>query len=150
MNLDSDLIDKIRVAGFLHDIGKIGIDERILNKDGKLDKNEWEIMKLHSAKGAAILLNTFEYREIADFVLFHHERYDGSGYPDGLSGDEIPLASRIIAVADSYDAMTNNRSYRNKMNVEDALFELNKYSGILYDSTIIRTFVNEVFFEISV
>lgn len=150
MNLNSELIDKIRVAGFLHDIGKIGIDERILNKDGKLDKNEWEIMKLHSAKGAAILLNTFEYREIADFILFHHERYDGSGYPDGLSGDEIPLASRIIAVADSYDAMTNNRSYRNKMNVEDALFELNKYSGILYDSTIIRTFVNEVFFEISV
>jgi diguanylate cyclase (GGDEF)-like protein/putative nucleotidyltransferase with HDIG domain len=115
MQLDKQSVDKIRVAGFLHDIGKIGIAESILNKIGKLDKKEWETMKLHSAKGAGILDNTVEFREIADIVLSHHERYDGKGYPNGLKGKEIPLESRIIAIADAFDAMTNDRTYRNKM-----------------------------------
>ena len=115
MQLDRHLIERIKVAGFLHDIGKIGINEEILNKNGKLDDNEWEIMKLHSAKGARILENTVEFNDIANIVLSHHEHFDGSGYPKGLKGEEMPLASRIVAVADAYDAMTNTRSYRKAM-----------------------------------
>ncbi|HPF55768.1 MAG TPA: PAS domain S-box protein, partial [Clostridiales bacterium] len=141
MNLDQRTIDKIRVAGFLHDIGKIGIDERILNKIGILTRNEWEVMKLHPAKGAGILENTIEFQDIDDVVLSHHERFDGSGYPSGLKGYEIPQASRIIAVADAYDAMTNDRSYRNKIDHEAALEELKRCAGTFFDPEIVQAFV---------
>ncbi|NCB52412.1 MAG: PAS domain S-box protein [Clostridia bacterium] len=144
MQLDRRLIDRIRVAGLLHDIGKIGINEGILNKDGKLDGNEWEIMKLHSAKGARILENTVEFYDIADIVLSHHEHFDGSGYPKGLKGEEIPLASRIICVADAYDAMTNTRSYRKAMSAEEAVKELNKYAGSQFDPEIVSVFVRSI------
>ncbi len=142
MQLERSLIDRLKVAGFLHDIGKIGINEEILNKNGKLDSNEWEIMKLHSAKGARILENTVEYYNIASIILSHHEHYDGLGYPNGLKGDEIPLMSRIIAVADAYDAMTNTRSYRKAMNPDDAVNELNKYAGIQFDPEIVSVFIH--------
>ena len=144
MNLDKPLVDEVRVAGFLHDIGKIGIDESILNKVGKLNKNEWEIMKLHPAKGARILENTIEFNGISDIILSHHERYDGSGYPNRLEGEKIPLASRIIAVADSYDAMTNDRSYRKKINHEEAITELKRCSGTHFDPEIVSVFIKEV------
>jgi diguanylate cyclase (GGDEF)-like protein/PAS domain S-box-containing protein len=144
MQLDKRSIDKIRVAGLLHDIGKIGIDGSILNKIGKLDKKEWETMKLHPAKGAGILDNTTEFREIADFVLYHHERYDGKGYPNGLKGEEIPLAARIIAVADAFDAMTNDRSYRTKMSCEAVIAELKKCAGSHFDPEIVAVFVEKV------
>jgi len=144
---DRQLIDKIRVAGFLHDIGKIGIEEEILNKNGKLDKNEWEIMKLHPAKGARIFENTVEFKEIADIVLSHHEHYDGTGYPSGLKGKEIPVEARIIAVADAYDAMTNERSYRKAMNTEAAINELSKYSGSQFDPEIVSVFINKVLLD---
>lgn len=144
MRLDRRLIDRMKVAGFLHDIGKIGINEEILNKDGKLDDNEWKIMKLHSAKGARILENTVEFCDIADVVLYHHERFDGSGYPKGLKGEEIPLMSRILAVADAYDAMTNTRSYRRAMSPEDAVNELSKYAGSQFDSEIVSIFIRSL------
>lgn len=149
MNLDHALVNQIRVAGFLHDIGKIGIDESILNKTGKLTKNEWDIMKLHSVKGAGILENTIEFRQIANFVLSHHERYDGSGYPNGLKGEKIPLASRIIAIADAYDAMTHDRSYRKKMSSTEAINELKSCSGTLFDPDIVSVFVNEAISDTS-
>jgi len=141
MDLDQQMIDKIRVTGFLHDIGKIGIEERILNKIGMLNKTEWGKMKLHPAKGAGILENTLEFRDIADFVLSHHERYDGSGYPNGLKGGEIPLVSRIIAVADAYDAMTNDRSYRAKIEHPEAVAELQRCAGTFFDPEIVAAFV---------
>jgi len=144
LGLDDITVDMIRTAGFLHDIGKIGIDESILNKSGKLDKSEWEIMKLHSAKGADILERTVEYAEIANIVLAHHERFDGEGYPNGLSGTEIPLGSRIIAIADAYDAMTNERSYRQPMSRADAILELKKCAGKQHDPTIVSVFINDV------
>lgn len=140
MQLDRHVIDRIKVTGFLHDIGKIGIDEEILNKNGKLDSNEWELMKLHSAKGARILENTVEFSEIADIVLSHHEHFNGSGYPKGLIGEEIPLLSRIIAVADAYDAMTNTRSYRKAMSPDEAMNELKKYAGSQFDPEIVSVF----------
>jgi diguanylate cyclase (GGDEF)-like protein/PAS domain S-box-containing protein/putative nucleotidyltransferase with HDIG domain len=144
MLLSEQLVDRIRVAGLLHDIGKIGIDERVLNKNGKLTNSEWETMKLHSAKGAEILERTVEYIDIANVVLSHHERYDGIGYPNGLKGENIPLEARIIAVADSYDAMTNTRTYRKEMGNEAAINELKRCSGYQFDPEIVDVFVDQV------
>lgn len=144
LGLDDITVDMIRTAGFLHDIGKIGIDESILNKNGKLDKSEWEIMKLHSAKGADILERTVDYAEIANIVLAHHERFDGEGYPNGLVGEDIPLGARIIAIADSYDAMTNERSYRKPMSRSDAILELRKCAGKQHDPAIVEVFIKDV------
>ena len=143
MKLDKEMIDKIRVAGLLHDIGKIGIEEGILNKAGKLDNKEWEIMKLHSAKGAKILGNTLEFHDIADWVLAHHERYDGNGYPNKRPGQKIPLAARIITVADSYDAMTHERPYRQAMTPEEALNELRRCAGSQFDPAIVQLFIEK-------
>lgn len=137
-------VDRMRVAGFLHDIGKIGIGEDILSKKGKLEKIEWEIMKLHPSKGARILGNTFEFKDIADIVLSHHEHYIGSGYPKGLKGEEIPIEARIISVADAYDAMTNERTYRQAISKEEAAAELIACSATQFDPDIVAVFVNEV------
>ena len=141
MNYDEKSVNRIRVSGLLHDIGKIGIDEGILNKKGNLSNSEWEIMKLHTVKGARILDHTIEFREISNIVLSHHERYDGSGYPNGLKGDEIPIEARIITVADAYDAMTEERTYKNLLSHEEAIMELYKYSGIQFDPEIVDVFV---------
>ncbi len=144
LNLSKAEIDKIRVAGYLHDIGKIGIDEAILNKPGKLNKNEWEIMKLHPAKGFEILEKTNKYNDIADIVLSHHERYDGLGYPNGLVGEEIPMMARIIAISDAYDAMTEQRTYRAPLSKEEAIAELKNCSGTQFDPEIVSVFINKV------
>lgn len=144
MHLSQGEIDKIRVAGTLHDIGKIGIEEAILNKPGKLDNREWEIMKLHPAKGAAILQNTIEYSDISDIVLSHHERYDGFGYPNGVKAEAIPLGARIIAIADTYDAITNVRPYKEAMSEEQAINEIKKCSGSQLDPDIVSVFINAV------
>lgn len=140
MELDRETVDKIRVAGMLHDIGKIGIEEGILNKNGKLNAMEWEMMKLHPAKGTSILDNTVEFQGIAEWVMSHHERPDGLGYPKRLKGEDIPLASRIIAIADSYDAMTNERPYRKAMSREEALAELQRCAGSQFDPHIVQVF----------
>ena len=144
MQLAHSEIDKIRVAGYLHDLGKIGIDETILNKPSKLDTKEWELMKLHPAKGAGILENTSDYRGIADIVLSHHEHYDGTGYPRGLKATAIPLGARIIAIADAYDAITNERPYKRAVDQETAILEMKKYSGLQFDPKIVSIFINEV------
>lgn len=144
LNLNKSQLDKVRVAGYLHDIGKIGIDETILNKPGRLDPREWEIMKLHPAKSAEILATTREYADIAEIVRSHHERYDGSGYPKGLSGAEIPLMARIIAISDAYDAMTEKRTYRDPLSKAEAVAELKKCAGTHFDPEIVAVFVNEV------
>ena len=144
LGFDKERINKIRVAGFLHDIGKIGIPENILNKKGKLDAQEWKIMKTHPEKSGRILENTYEYSEISNIVLHHHEKWNGSGYPKGLMGEEIPLESRIIAVADAYDAMTYNRSYRTKASPTDAIKELRRCSETHFDSAIVKIFIEKV------
>ncbi len=144
MKLKKSEIDKIRVAGLLHDIGKIGIDEAVLNKPGKLDSKEWDLMKLHPAKGAGILYNTIEYHDIADIVLSHHERYDGSGYPNKLKGEDIPLGSRIIAVADTFDAVTNERPYKSILSKEAAIKEVRDCAGTQLDPEIVSVFIKDV------
>lgn len=125
----------------LHDIGKIGIPLEILNKPGKLSEEEWKILQSHTEKGYKIANSNNEFREIADEIRHHHERWDGKGYPDGLSRETIPLLSRIIAVVDAYDAMTNNRSYRRAMSSADAIQELKRCAGTQFDPFIVSEFI---------
>jgi len=144
MNFDKIDVKKMRIAGLVHDIGKIGVEDKILNKEGSLSSDEWHEMKKHSEIGWRILSTSNDYLELAQFVLNHHERWDGDGYPDRLRGEEILLESRIIAVADAYDAMTSKRSYRKERGREEAIKELIRCSGTQFDPEIVDVFVNQV------
>ncbi len=137
---------QLRAAAVLHDIGKIAIDEEILDKPGRLTTQEYEHVKLHPEHGAEILDKSDQFRDIVNWILYHHERPDGKGYPLGLSGDEIPLESRIIAVTDAFDAMVggglpgDHRSYKKKMSSEEALAELIRCSGSQFDPSVVSAF----------
>ena len=137
-------INKIRMSGLVHDIGKIGIDEKILNKPQRLAQNEWLEMKKHSDAGWRILASANEFSELANFVLSHHEWWNGSGYPKGRKGEEIPVEARIIAVADAYDAMTSQRAYGIPLSKKEAIMELLSYSGTQFDPKIVEVFINKV------
>jgi putative nucleotidyltransferase with HDIG domain len=128
----------IAMGALFHDIGKIEIDDSILKKPFRLSKEEFEIIKLHPVTGCEMVKGNF-LEETQEIIRHHHERLDGSGYPDGLKGDEISLEARIVAVADSFDAMTSRRPYREAMSCKDALEELMSQSGTLYDSVIVKT-----------
>lgn len=117
LGLSEEEQENLRKAALLHDIGKIGISDNVLNKPSRLTDEEYEIMKSHVIKGAEILKDFTMVDHIIDGALYHHERYDGSGYANGLKGEGIPLYGRIIGVADAVDAMTSNRVYRKKMNI---------------------------------
>ncbi|MDN5298572.1 MAG: hypothetical protein PWP51_1125 [Clostridiales bacterium] len=134
-------LDALRMMGLLHDVGKIAIDDKILNKAGKLTPEEYEIMKRHPEIGYRILSSVNDLSEIASHVLAHHERWDGKGYPKGLQGEAIPYLARVISVADAYDAMTSNRSYRQGLSVMEAIDELKRFSGIQFDPEIVDVFV---------
>lgn len=125
----------------LHDIGKIGVPLEILNKPGKLSSEEWQVLRSHAAKGYQIAKSSSELSGIADMILHHHERWDGAGYPDGLSKESIPLLSRVIAVVDAYDAMVNNRSYRPALPQEVAVEELKRCAGSQFDPWIVSEFL---------
>jgi diguanylate cyclase (GGDEF)-like protein/PAS domain S-box-containing protein len=144
MNLDEHTVNQVRIAGLIHDIGKIGIDEGILNKTGNLSLEERSDVERHPETGWRILSSTDEFSDLADFVLNHHEKWDGSGYPNQIKGEEIQLEARIIAIADAYDAMTSQRSYRNVLSKKDAIQELTRCSGMQFDPRIIDVFVNQV------
>jgi len=133
-------IEHIELAGMLHDIGKIGVEDRILLKPVRLDVDEQEAMQRHPIYGAAILEPSRQLRPLVPIVLHHHEHFDGSGYPEGLIGEEIPLASRILLVADAYEAMTSDRIYRRAIGHERALQQLNKYKGVQFDPRVVRAF----------
>lgn len=133
---------EIRVAALLHDIGKIGIPEDVLNKQGRLTPEERKTIERHPEIGWRILGSNDEYKEIAKFILHHHEQWDGKGYPNGLKGEEISLQSRIIGVADAFDAMTKHRSYKFAFTEEQAIEELKKCSGRQFDPHIIEVFLN--------
>ena len=137
-------VSRLKVVGLLHDIGKIAIEEGILNKPGKLTKNEWDQIKRHPDIGYRILSSSYEMLDLADCILAHHERWDGTGYPKGLKGEAIPMVSRIIALADSYDAMISERPYRNALSEEQALQEIQINSGTQFDPEISRIFTEEV------
>lgn len=136
LNLAEEEKETYHIAAHLHDIGKIGIRDSVLLKEGKLSDEEWEIMKSHSVQGYNILKNVKSFEEVAKIVRSHHERFDGKGYPDGLKGEEIPLGARIIAVADSIDAMISDRPYRKGMDLEFCKEQIKKNIGIMYDPQI--------------
>lgn len=144
MNLDNNTVSNMKIAGLIHDIGKIGVQEEILNKQGILTIDERRDVQRHPEIGWRLLSSTNEFSELAKFVLAHHEKWDGSGYPSGTIGEAIPLEARIIAVADAYDAMTNERSYRRKFTQEEAIIEMMKCSGSHFDPKIVDVFVNQV------
>jgi diguanylate cyclase (GGDEF)-like protein len=138
---------KIKTAGILHDIGKIMVDNKILIKTGKLTEQEWNEIKRHTEIGYRILSSSFNMLELADGILSHHERWDGKGYPMGLKGEAIPLVARIIALADSYDAMISDRPYRNALSEEEALVEIRENAGTQFEPEIARIFVEKVLGE---
>ena len=141
IGLSKDELNHLELFSMLHDIGKIGISDQILNKTGKLTEDDWIELKKHPAIGYRIAMSTPELAPIADLILSHHERWDGMGYPQNLKGEDIPLLSRILSIVDSFDAMTHDRSYRSAMTTEDAIAEIEKYSGSQFDPTIARLFI---------
>lgn len=126
----------------VHDIGKVGIPDRILFKEGLLDESERKIMQLHCEKGYRIAVSSANLPEIADLILKHHENWDGSGYPLGIKGEEIPIECRILAIADAYDAMTSDRPYRKATSSQNAIEELKKYSGTQFNPELVETFLS--------
>lgn len=132
---------QLALLAILHDIGKIGIPLEILNKPGKLTEAEWKMLKTHTEKGYQIAKSSHELSEIAEMILYHHERWDGRGYPAGLKEEQIPLLSRVIAVVDAYDAMTNDRAYRKALSESAARSELKRCAGTQFDPTIVSEFL---------
>lgn len=144
MNLSKDAVNQIGAAGLMHDIGKMGIDEKILNKVGHLNFEEWQEMQRHPEIGYRILSSSSEFSEMARYVYEHHERWDGKGYPKKLKQEEISMQARIIGVADAYDAMTCDRSYRSGLSQADAIHELKKHAGTQFDPEVTRIFIEKV------
>lgn len=141
MSLTKDFLDKLQVSAILHDIGKIGIPEIILTKPGRLTEDEYSIMQNHPLRGKDILQPVKFPQEIVHGVYYHHERIDGKGYPEGLKGKDIPLVARIIAVADAFDAMTSDRSYRKSLSTLEALKEIKRCEGIQFDPQVVEAFL---------
>src|SRR5258707_4313145 len=144
MGLTTEEIEKIRISAQLHDVGKIGIEDRILKKPGALTPEEFEIMKTHTTKGAAILRPVEALRDMLPGIELHHESLDGRGYPYSLKGDQIPLMPRIIMVADTFDAMTTNRPYQAAMDPEYVIRIINSLAATKFDATVVAA-ITKVF-----
>jgi len=142
---------KLELAGLLHDIGMIGVPEDVLNKTGRLSEEEYEIVKKHVNHGVKILEDIKQLKDVVEIIKFHHERFDGKGYPYGLKGDEIPFNAKIIAIADAYDGMVSERSYREGLSHEDAMKKITDQSGKQFDPVVVKAFqsiVSEALAEI--
>lgn len=142
LNLDMESSRKIYWSGHLHDIGKIFIPQAVLNKNGFLNKEEYEIVKIHPIKSEELILQMEELDEVAKIIRYHHERWDGNGYPDGLAGEDIPLGSRILAIADAFDAMTTERPYRRALTLSEAIEEIRRCSGSQFDPNLAEVMVS--------
>lgn len=136
LGMDEKDLEEIYMMGLLHDVGKIGIPDAIINKPARLTDDEYDVIKTHPVQGAQILRNITEFPQLVTGARWHHERYDGKGYPDGLKGEEIPIQARIIGVADAYDAMTSRRSYRNVLPQEVVRDEIEQGRGTQFDPKI--------------
>ncbi|MDD4923239.1 MAG: response regulator [Dehalococcoidales bacterium] len=141
LGMHDSTLENIRLAGLIHDIGKIGVKEAVLNKPGKLTPEEFEHIKTHPAIGERILKPIVEEQDILDMVRLHHERFDGRGYPDGLSGERIPLGAAIMALADAFDAMTSDRPYRKSLGNTVAVEEIKKGSGTQFVPDVVEAFL---------
>lgn len=141
LNLSENELHELELSAMLHDIGKIAIKDNVLNKQGGLNDEEWREMRKHPEIGYRIALSLPELNQVANFILCHHERFDGKGYPNGIKGKEIPLMARIVSVADAYDAMTSDRPYRKAMKKEAALNEILKNSGTQFDPEVVEKFI---------
>ncbi len=143
INLPEEEIERIRLGALLHDVGKIGIPETVLQKEGPLSDEEWVIMKQHPTIGAEkVLMPNASLRDLIPIVKYHHERIDGKGYPEGLSNGDIPLAAKIVAIADTYHALTSDRPYRKGMSIEKAVSILEEGAGSQWDANLVRTFIS--------
>lgn len=152
LNLDTDTSNKIELAAMLHDIGMIGVSDNILYKVEKLNDDDWTEIKNHIKHGVRILEDIKQLREVVEIIKYHHEYYNGNGYPAGLTGEDIPLGSRIIAIADAYDAMLSTRAYRSARTKEEALEILHNMRGIQFDPQLVEVFdsiIDEASAEIS-
>ena len=138
-------LDKLELLASLHDIGKVGVRDEILTKPGPLTEKEWVEMKRHPEIGYRIAMTSPELAPIAEGILCHHEWWNGGGYPRGISGEDIPLISRIVAVVDAYDAMTSDRPYRKALSHEEAVERIRKNAGTQFDPLIARIFTEIVF-----
>ena len=141
MRLPEATVSELSIIGLLHDIGKIAVSESILNQEERLTEEEWETIKKHPEIGYRILKSSGEISCLAEHVLSHHERFDGKGYPAGLKGNEITLPARIVAVADSFDAMTSKRPYNRPLSVDEALEEIRRNSGTQFDPQVVHAFI---------
>lgn len=134
----------LELSAWMHDVGKIGVPDSILTKPSRLTPEEFAVMKLHAGKGGEIVGQIEELSQVADVIRHHHERPDGQGYPDGLRGEAIPLLSRIILIADSFEAMTSDRSYRRSTGRGQAFEELKKHSGDQFDPKLVAAFIRQM------
>ena len=141
MSLDPANVKRLSLVGILHDVGKIHIDPAVLAKPGPLDDMERDHMRRHPEIGYAMIAQKFD-RRVAEAILYHHERWDGEGYPHRLRGERIPLEARVLGVADVFDAMTSFRPYRPALSIEQALGELERFAGTQFDPTLAELFVD--------
>ncbi len=144
LKLSQDKITSLLLLAEVHDLGKIGIPDKILFKPGKLNDEEWEIMKKHTEIGFRIAKSSPDLSSVADLILKHHERWDGKGYPLGLKEEEIPIECRILTVVDSFDAMTNQRPYNIPKTTDEALQEIKKCSGSQFDPKVVEVFTKVI------
>jgi putative nucleotidyltransferase with HDIG domain len=140
LGFEDERVERVRLAGILHDIGKTGVSDRLLSKRGPLDPDEWRTIRTHPESGARLLAHP-ELEDLRAWVLAHHERPDGKGYPNGLSGDEIPIEASILAIADAYEAMTSERPYRSTPGGGAAAEELRAGAGTQFDTQLVTMFL---------
>jgi len=141
LKLHPHQLDELSLLASLHDIGKVAVPEAILLKEGTLTENEWEVIKRHTEVGFNIAQSSPQIAHVARYILSCHEKWDGTGYPQGLAKEEVPLLSRIVAITDSYDVMTSKRAYKTAMSRDDAVKELRRCAGTQFDPLMVEKFI---------